>query len=117
MLSVVQFITCLLEEYQDTVQIEGVWRGRAAWSGVADLDGTIKQVVSYRTARSWDFHHSFYLKQEYIDMLEDGELIFWYVNERGQVSTTWVTSGEIKPIANTRAIERAVQKQIFPQVS
>lgn len=116
MLTVTDFITRLLEGSRaDKPVIQGTWRGRPAWSGVADAaDGVILQAVSYRTAESWDFHHSIYLKEQYVDMLEEGRAVFWYVNEDGAVDTEWCANADI-PLNSeiTTMVEREVTKQIF----
>lgn len=60
------------------------FKGRPFWSGCVNiLDGTIEETHTYQTALRWDFHHSMYFSMGAIERMEEGESIFFWVDEQG----------------------------------
>ena len=57
-----------------------IFKGKKCWSGAVNtLDGTIEEVHSYKEAKEYDFHHSFYFSDEQIDKMEEGLSCFFMV--------------------------------------
>ena len=56
------------------------WKGKPTWIGVVDLrDGEIIATWTYQKAEDYDFHHSFYMDEEYLEKIKDEEYgVFWF---------------------------------------
>ena len=56
------------------------WKGKPFWIGIVDLrDGEIIVTWTYQTAKSCDFHHTFYMDREYREKIDNDEYgIFWF---------------------------------------
>jgi hypothetical protein len=82
------------------------------WSGIADSrDGSIDEIHSYEEAVAHDFHHSYYVSPEKQDKMSEGDALFFWVDNKGQVDTMW---REGKAPAK---IEMAIQNQIKPRMA
>jgi hypothetical protein len=66
---------------------EGVWKGKRFWSGAFDTrDGQIIEVHTYEEAVGADMHHSFYFSSNAIEMMDDDEAHFFWI-DNGKVNT------------------------------
>lgn len=56
------------------------WKGKPFWIGIVDLrDGEIIATWTYQKAKSCDFHHSFYMDEEYLEKIKGEEYgVFWF---------------------------------------
>lgn len=93
---------------------EGIWRGKPAWAGVADIDGTVISAVSYFKASQSDFHHSHYLRPEDVDGMEEKTRIFWVVLY-GKVDLDWMAYGGAEyPVEDKARLMQHITSQISP---
>lgn len=59
------------------------WHGKPFWIGIFNtLDEKIEDVYTYEQAKEVDFHHSMYMKQKFVEGIDNGILIaFWIMPE------------------------------------
>lgn len=61
-------------------------KGKKFWSGAANsLDGIIDEVHPYAHAKANDFHHSFYFSDGIANKIDNGESVFFYADDNGEL--------------------------------
>ena len=64
------------------------------WCGCASIyDGFIEETRTYEEAKAEDFHHSLYFSNEAAERINEGESIFFWI-DNGVLHTDW-RNGEI----------------------
>lgn len=86
------------------------YKGKQAWSGsISALDGVVEETHPYGRARENDFHHSFYFSEPAVERIGNGESLFFYVDEDGNV--------EIDPIGRGQGYDKnALMKRLLEQI-
>ena len=86
------------------------FNGKNAWSGaISALDGVIEETHPYRDAKEYDFHHSFYFSEPAIERIGNGDSLFFYVDEDGNV--------QIDPIGRGQGYDKnALLSKILEQI-
>lgn len=71
------------------------FNGKKAWSGaVNSLDGVIEETHPYENAKEYDFHHSFYFSDPAIERIANGESLFFYVDDNGEIQLDPTNRGQ-----------------------
>lgn len=71
------------------------YKGKDYWSGsVNTLDGEIEEVHTFKEAKDADFHHSFYFSYEQQDKMEEGECVFFCIDEEGNIFVDPIGRGD-----------------------
>jgi len=66
-----------------------LWKGKPIWCGACNaIDDEIIETHTYTEAAAQGFHHSRYFSPHIVQMLEDGDAIFFFIQD-GYLNTSW----------------------------
>ena len=90
------------------------FNGKKCWCGsINTLDGIIEETHSYNKASSYDFHHSFYFTDTSIEKMDNGDCLFFYVDNNGSINLDPVGRGlDVGAKYNKNILVEKIKKQI-----